>query len=278
MEVPMTPDVPSTAGPLETLLAVQDLDTAIGQLRHRRAGLPERSRLAAVRARLSELATGAASAETARQELATRQADLEGHIASTMARRHAIEQRLYAARGTASRDLQAMDEEIRHLAQRQSELEDAELELMVEQEPLDAALLAFDVERKELVSIADEVSRALAATEAVIDGELSERVTARTAAADSLPEELRDRYETLRARMGGTGAARLVGNRCSGCHLELPSMEVERIRHLPPGTVLTCDQCGRILVPTSSPASSPTAAGSGPGGAAAAGPTGFTDP
>ena len=65
----------------------------------------------------------------------------------------------------------------------------------------------------------------------------------------SLPTALSDRYETLRARLKGTGAARLVGSHCDGCHLELGSVEVEKIRALPPGEVATCEQCGRILVP-----------------------------
>jgi hypothetical protein len=44
--------------------------------------------------------------------------------------------------------------------------------------------------------------------------------------------------------------ARLIGHHCDGCHLELSSAEVERIRHQGPDTIVTCDQCGRILVPT----------------------------
>ena len=31
----------------------------------------------------------------------------------------------------------------------------------------------------------------------------------------------------LRAHLGGVGAARLVGDRCDGCHLTLPSVELE---------------------------------------------------
>jgi uncharacterized protein len=71
----------------------------------------------------------------------------------------------------------------------------------------------------------------------------------RSAEAAQLPTALSDRYETLRARLKGTGAARLIGNRCDGCHLELASVEVEKIRALPAGEVATCEQCGRILVP-----------------------------
>ena len=69
------------------------------------------------------------------------------------------------------------------------------------------------------------------------------------AEAALLPTALADRYETLRSRLKGTGAARLVGSRCDGCHLELSSVEVEKIRALPPGEIATCEQCGRILVP-----------------------------
>jgi predicted nucleic acid-binding Zn-ribbon protein len=44
------------------------------------------------------------------------------------------------------------------------------------------------------------------------------------------------------------GAARLEQGSCTGCHLKLPSTEVERLRKLDPDEVAFCDQCGRILV------------------------------
>jgi predicted nucleic acid-binding Zn-ribbon protein len=87
-------------------------------------------------------------------------------------------------------------------------------------------------------------------TQAEIDAELAAAVRKRAAEAEHLPSALSDRYEKLRARLRGTGAARLIGNHCDGCHLELSSVEVEKIRAMPPGEVATCEQCGRILVPT----------------------------
>ncbi len=89
----------------------------------------------------------------------------------------------------------------------------------------------------------------MARDHAEIDAALGEAVGSRAAATALLPAALSDRYETLRARLKGTGAARLLGSRCDGCHLELSSVEVEKIRALPPGEVATCEQCGRILVP-----------------------------
>jgi uncharacterized protein len=249
----MSGDAAESHLPLELLLEVQDLDTAISQLQHRKATLEERRELARVEAALDSLQVEIADAEAGRSELAQRQSDLEAQIGATSARRRTIEQRLYAARGTPARDLQAMDEEIRHLSQRLSEMEDTQLDVMVELEPIDASLEALGAERARLSAQADALRRALAQAETVLDDELTARVAARRATAAGLPEPLRERYETLRSRLGGTGAARLVGSRCSGCHLELPSMEVDRIRHLPPGSVVTCEQCGRILVPQPTP-------------------------
>ena len=53
------------------------------------------------------------------------------------------------------------------------------------------------------------------------------------AAAATVPADLLARYERLRTTLAGTGAARLVGGSCSGCHLTLPAMEVDRIRKAP---------------------------------------------
>jgi predicted nucleic acid-binding Zn-ribbon protein len=66
--------------------------------------------------------------------------------------------------------------------------------------------------------------------------------------AADLPTDLAERYERLRARLDGVGAAKLVGDRCDGCHLNLSSVELERLRHLRADEFATCPQCDRILV------------------------------
>lgn len=246
------PEAPGSRPPLEVLLEVQDLDTAISQLQHRRSTLAERQELSRVTAALNELGTRFSELQASRAELAGRQKALEAEISTTSARREALEQRMYAARGAPARDLQAMDDEIRHLRDRREQMEDAELEVMVALEPLDAELATLESRGAALRADGARLRDTLTASETEIEAQLEGEVAKRAHAAATLPEDLRSRYESLRARLGGTGAARLVGSRCSGCHLELPSMEVERIRHLPPGTVVTCEQCGRILVPAAS--------------------------
>ncbi len=235
------------AGPFDLLLEVQDLDTRITQLQHRRTALAERSGLVDAMADVAAVDGRAAELGSARQALLDRQAELEQQIGALNTRRQAIEDRMQAERG-ASRDLVAMDEEVHHLVLRRADLEEVELALMEEQEPLDAELAELAARRVPLAERVAALEAEVATESAAIEAELRGAEAARGAAARGLPTDLADRYETLRARLKGTGAARLVGNRCDGCHLELPSVEVERIRQLPPDAVVTCDQCGRILV------------------------------
>jgi predicted nucleic acid-binding Zn-ribbon protein len=236
-------------GSLARLLVVQDLDTSITQLEHRRAALAEKSGLTALEAQLVALDTERAAAQVQRDELTATQKDLEGQIAIINERRAGIEQRMYAARGSSTRDLQAMDEEVKHLAERTAELEELELVAMVEQEPFDAALAEVALRREPLEAQAVVLRGEVAQDQTAIDVELASATSARAIAATDLPAALAERYEKLRTRLRGTGAARLIDHHCAGCHLELAAVEVEHIRHLPPDTVVTCDQCGRILIP-----------------------------
>jgi uncharacterized protein len=234
--------------PFAVLLAVQDLDTAISQHEHRKANLPERRQLAELNGQAAEIRRRVAVLNAERDEIVTALGHLEEQSAAVVARRKALEGRLYGARGAAGRDLSAIDAEVAQLATRLEQLEDEELVLMERQEPLDVELGRRAAELAELAGRAGELAAAVAETDRVIDTELAELTTSRLAEAARLPAELARRYEDLRARLGGTGAARLIGDRCDGCHLTLPSAEVDRIRHLPPDAVATCDQCGRILV------------------------------
>ncbi len=132
---------------LEHLLAVQDFDTAITQLQHRREGLAESTGLAGVERQLAALGEERADAEARRAVLSATQKELEEQIAGISERRGVIEQRMYAATGSSSRDLQAMSDEVRHLTERRAELEELELVSMLEQDPIDAELAALRAAR-----------------------------------------------------------------------------------------------------------------------------------
>lgn len=234
---------------LEALLELQAVDTELDQLRHRRANLEERALLAARRSELQAVEQQLADAGAAAGELESRQAEIEAELAATESRAAELDKRFYSGSVTASRDLMAITEEIDSLKARRSHLEDRILEVMTEREPVDAVVSDLEAKRAELAAAADSIASALASSEAEVDTAIAAVEARREAARSEVPDTLAARYETLRAKLGGVGAARLVGSSCSGCHLTLPASEVERVRRAAEGTVLECDQCGRILVP-----------------------------
>jgi predicted nucleic acid-binding Zn-ribbon protein len=236
------------AEPLETLLEVQAHDTVLDQLRHRMETLPERAELSGVRRRLAQVSAAMAEVQVQVDDLAGRQGALEQHIAAAAKRRHEIEERMRSGGVSASRDLQAMDHEVHQLGARQAQLEEDELLLLEEEEPLDLALAGHRSEAEALTEDAARLQAAIVVADAEIHASIEQEGAARAQRAAELPEELAERYELLRSRLGGVGAARLVDNRCDGCHLTLPSVDVERIRHLPPDQFAICTQCDRILV------------------------------
>ena len=141
-----------------------------------------------------------------------------------------------------------MDHEVGQLAGRQRQLEDEEILLMEEEEPLDVALAEQEAASADLQSEAVRLTDAVAVAEVELRAAIDVAEAARATVASGLPADLAERYERLRSHLGGVGAARLVGDRCDGCHLTLPSVEVERIHQLPADTFATCPQCDRILV------------------------------
>ena len=235
--------------PFAVLLAVQDLDISIAQHEHRKATLPERRELEALGVRAVALRRAVAELEGQREVLATRLRHLEEQTAAVVARRKTLEDRLYGARGAAGRDLRAIESEVAQLAGRLDQLEEEELAVLEEQEPIDQELGRCSAELADLARSAGELTARVAEADRTIDAELAQLAERRRTEATQLPEPLARRYEDLRSHLGGIGAARLVDGRCGGCHLSLPSVEVDRIRHLTADAVVTCEQCGRILVP-----------------------------
>jgi predicted nucleic acid-binding Zn-ribbon protein len=232
----------------QQLLRVQEHDTAADRLRHRRATLPELGELAAVEKSLAEAESAVADASARLAAVAREQRRLEDELAATEARITDVERRMYSGVVSAPRELQAMQADAESLRRRRSALEDEVLERMAEREPLDADVVALEAERARLEGEGSRLHGVVAEAQAGIDAELAGEEVRRAEAAAGLPPDLTTLYERLRARHGGVGAAPLVGARCGGCHLTLPATEVDRIRREPPDALVTCDQCGRILV------------------------------
>ena len=146
-----------------------------------------------------------------------------------------------------------MQADIEQLRRHQRDVENRELEFMEQREPLDAELVDFATQ---LAALVDEQAglASVAGRERRRDrrGDRRRARRARERSPSGLDPALIAAYTQRRAQAGGAGgagAARLVGGTCQGCHLTIPSTEVERIKKAPEGTIAYCDNCGCILVP-----------------------------
>ena len=234
---------------LEQLLEVQALDTTADQLRHRRGHLPERTELEAVQSALAALDKRAGEVQAERDDLSRNEKRLEDEIALVREKAVQTDKTLYSGTVSVPRELTALQEEIEALGRRQRQLEDQELELMEQAEPLDAELSTLASQRGVLDGQAAGLLARIVEEEVVIDAELADVVAKREVATAGIPDELLEEYQHLRGGLGGIGVARLNGNRCEGCHLTLSAVDVDRIRHDRDGLLPHCTECSRILVP-----------------------------
>jgi len=233
---------------LERLLAVQDLDTAADRLRHRKDALLEKTELAHVTERAGALRSRLTEAEGRLTAVTGREDELEAELTATEQRIKDVNRRLYGGEVSASRELQAMADEVKSLEARKAQLEERVLEVMEEREPIDAEVNGLHAEAVSMAGEAKRLQEAIAQAEAEIDGELAAELARRAEAASDVPNEVLRSYEQLRTKFGGMGVSRLVHGSCTGCHLALPASELARLRHEPDDAIIYCDQCGRILV------------------------------
>ncbi len=232
----------------DQLLIVQDHDTKLDQLRHRHAHHPLRDELADLRARhrAQQAATDTVAAE--QHDVDRQRKRVDDEVATVRARRADIERKLYDGSVTSTKDLLALQEESAHLLERQTSMEDDELELMEQLEGIEGRLAT---ERAALDALALSITAKEAELAVALDGvdhEIVDTTAERAEAAGGVPAELLAKYDSLRTDMGGIAIARLVSNSCTGCHLALSAVEADRMKRLPDDAVVTCDSCGRILI------------------------------
>jgi predicted nucleic acid-binding Zn-ribbon protein len=239
----------TTEAALDALLDVQAHDTRLDQIRHQMAALPAREERDAAAGALAAVEAQVAAHREQRDVLARDQGRLDDEVASLSEKRKGFDTKLYSGTVSNPRELQDLQEEIEALGRRISVLEDRELEIMEQVEPIESALAELDTTLEQRRIVLTDAEARLTVAEAELAVALDEETRARSETAAAVPDDLLASYEKLRAGLGGVAVARLVGNQCGGCHLTLSAMEAARMRKLPAGEVAHCEECGRILVP-----------------------------
>jgi uncharacterized protein len=235
-------------GAFDELLRLQEHDTVLSQLRHRRATLPERGALTALAAETKTFDASTAEVQERRDLLAREQKRIEDEVATVESKAEEVDKTLYSGSVTSPRELQAFQDDLQALRRRQAQLEDQVIDYMEQVEPLDAELVQRAEKRQSMTEQAGSLSTGLTDSEEAIDAEIVAVEAERADLAAGLAPELTERYERLRSELGGIAVARLVGTNCGGCHLTLSAVELDRIRKEPPDAIVQCEECDRILV------------------------------
>ena len=231
------------------LLELQAIDTTLNQLAHRRRTLPQLAELDRLAKLIGEADSERIKAQVAVDDFDRDIARLEKDVDQVRVRKNKDQGRLDAGTGPA-RELEALQHELASLSRRQSELEDAELELMEQREQaestLTSATAAVAEARDQHAKVEAERDQAL--VDIAKDEEF--RRAGRAPLVADLPADLIALYDRIRESSGGIGAALLRAGRCGGCRLELFGSELSAVRSAPADEVVRCEECRRILVRT----------------------------
>ncbi|WEK59930.1 MAG: C4-type zinc ribbon domain-containing protein [Candidatus Microbacterium colombiense] len=228
------------------LLDIADLDRRVAQAERARAKPSQGARiteLVAIRQeQLRELTDLTGTRDDARTELRR----LESDVSLVEQRRARDADRLATA--TNAKEAQALEHELASLAKRQSDLEDAELDIMGRVEEADAAVAAqqalIDTTTAEGSTLTAQAKADVAAATDLI----AQLGRDREAVAAALPADLLGEY--TRRAANSAGAALLTRGTCEGCRILLPGTDLNEIRRAPADAVLSCPECGCILVRT----------------------------
>ncbi|MEM7341522.1 MAG: C4-type zinc ribbon domain-containing protein [Actinomycetota bacterium] len=232
----------------EQILAIQELDLQRRQVKHRLATHPLRTQLAERTDAAAAARAALTAVEARRHELEREQKRLADEVATIESKRSELDAKLYGGEVTASKELLALQEEGANLLERQRAIEDDEIELMEQAEVLDE-----DVSSQQAAVSSAEDAESTAGVElesatAELGRELDDLDGRRAEAAAPANPELLSRYETLAVDYDGIAVARLVNGACDGCHIRLSAVAIDQMKKAPEDAVITCEECGRLLV------------------------------
>ena len=231
---------------LDRILELQDLDTAIDRLEHRREQLEAGEELSSLRKEMEEADARLGELRLASDSITSESDRLEHEIASMSDKLHAEKKRMYDGSIANAKELEALQHEIASLTERRSRAEDDLLEQMVRKEDVEAR--AADAQR-EAEAARDRVETVGGDAVKELDqvaADLAARRAEREAMVPAFDEELLDLYDDLRRQKHGVGAGPIVDGVCQSCHEKLSAVELDRLKRT--DGVKRCEYCRRIVV------------------------------
>jgi uncharacterized protein len=156
------------------------------------------------------------------------------------------EKKLFSGTITSAKELENYQDEVRILKQKNSEMEDKILEMMIEMDEKVALLNKSKAERDKAESdvnrINNEINEKVEVLKNILEGlkKRKENVTSR------IPQDYLNKYEELKKKKGGIAVSVIKDNFCNVCNMELPVSALEEIEDI--DKVYRCPLCGRMAI------------------------------
>lgn len=231
---------------LQALLVLQELDTRLDRARAALAGLDSGSSIAATynagKATFDKLKASVVKAQA-------NQHDAEMRLESLETKAKQVNDRLYSGKVSSPREMEDLQRELEMLGRQKSDAESAVIEAM---DTAAEAMKKGQEAEAAMTSLSDRyrvVRAKYKERHGILTAEIAGMEVERSIAVQALPAALLSKYEGIRAKKGGVGAAIVLpdGN-CGGCHTKLSTSQEEDVRALQAAQL--CEHCGRILIPT----------------------------
>lgn len=227
------------------LLELQKADTELGQVRHRAAVQPLAREVRELTTQMDllrrEIVNAKVSGDDLRRAVDKSEEELE------RVRKRLQRDREMVGQGATARAQRELEHELTSLARRLSDLEDAELAMLEQQEQVAETVTSLQSREADLTRRLAQSQESKDSAAAEIAQREHELVSHRSALAAGIPDELLKYYESIRVDTP-IAAAELRGNQCGGCRLELPPSELADVRSAASDAVVCCEECGCILV------------------------------
>lgn len=193
---------------LAALLEVQAHDTRLDQLRHQLETLPERTARDTARVDLAATEAALADRTATRDDLARQQKRIDDEVELLKDKRTGFDAKLYGGTVSNPRELQDLQEEIDALGRRIDQLEDGELEIMEQVEPVEAQLAQLAEARRAQEAGLEAAEQALTVAEAEVAAAIEAEEAAQATAGDPVPR--RCWRSTASSEAGGAASPSLA--------------------------------------------------------------------
>jgi predicted nucleic acid-binding Zn-ribbon protein len=147
----------------------------------------------------------------------------------------------------APREAEALQHEITTCTNDRSALDDRELELLEVVERCDAESVAIGARVDSTRDALAGAEQVLRAARAAVNAEIAKLSEQRSAQSLVVSPSLLATYEAKRKHRPDGAVSKLNGPTCSGCHLDLPTSEIDRLHKLPADELPECPHCGCFI-------------------------------